>query len=346
VKLKVAQTLKDREIAHHADGELLVTSRHNRVYIQQAGSEQTLRLPTAGWERVAGVSRIVRRGRRLDKCNVVPVGPSGEQFVIMRQGTVYHYELDTDELHETLELSNCRNVLHQSIEVIDDSFVVFGEYGSNSERKSVPVYLSRDAGRSWHVAYEFEPGAIRHVHGCYWDSYAERIWMLTGDYEGECYFVSADPDFDELNWHGDGSQLWRACNVFFEQDALYWLMDSHLQTSYVVRYDRASGNVERLRPLPGPVWYIKRLSDGWYLAATACEEGDGVKDEFAHVFASRDGENWEEIGRFRHDGWPKGYFKFGVIGFADGEQSSDEFYLFGEALEGIEGSVAKCRLVD
>jgi len=346
VELEVIQTLDDREIAHYADDELLVTSRHNRIHIQQAGDEQVVRLPSATWEKVADLSRLVRRALRLDKCNVVPVGPNREQFVIVRQGIVAHYAPGSDELQETLELSNCRNVLHQSIEVMDDNFLVFGEYGSNSERESVPVYCSRDSGRSWEVAYEFEPGAIRHVHGCYWDPCAEKIWILTGDYEGECYFISVDREFDDLEWHGNGSQTWRACNVFFEQDALYWLMDSHLQTSYVVRFDRETESIERLRALPGPVWYIKRLSDGWYLAATACEEGDGVKDEFAHVFASQDAESWEEVGRFRHDGWPKGYFKFGVIGFADGEQSSEEFYLFGEALEGIDGSIAKCRLVD
>jgi hypothetical protein len=31
------------------------------------------------------------------------------------------------------------------------------------------------------------------------------------------------------------------------------------------------------------------------------------------------------------------YFKFGVLAFADGPQSSKEFVLFGEALKGLDG---------
>lgn len=346
MEFEIERRIGDREIVHYADGGLRVTSRHNRIFVDSEGEEWTVDLPAAPWERFAGVSRLGRRALRLDKCNVVPVDAAGEELVIVRRGSVYRYDHSRDRLERTLELEECRNPLHQSIECTDDGRLYFGEYFRNPDRRSVPVYSSRDGGRSWECAHRFEAGEIRHVHGCFRDPVEEEIWVLTGDREGECYMVVADPAFEELERRGDGTQLWRACNVFFEEDAVYWLMDSEVQTSWAVRWDRSTGRTRRLESFPGPIWYSKRLSDGWYVCATTCEEGPSVEDEYAHVFASRDFETWREVARFRHDGWPKGYFKFGVVGFADGEQSSGRFYIFGEGLDGLDGTVAECTLSD
>ena len=39
------------------------------------------------------------------------------------------------------------------------------------------------------------------------------------------------------------------------------------------------------------------------------------------------------------------YFKFGVVAFADGPQNSDDFVLFGEALQGMDGRVIRASIV-
>jgi hypothetical protein len=121
-------------------------------------------------------------------------------------------------------------------------------------------------------------------------------------------------------------------------------MDSERENSHLVRLDRKTRRIEVGRLFPGPVWYTKRMTDGVYLAATTCEKGAGVHDEFAHLFASRDLQDWQEVGRFAWDGLPKGYFKFGIIGMAEGEQSTQRFYLFGEALKGLDGRSFECRI--
>ncbi len=123
-------------------------------------------------------------------------------------------------------------------------------------------------------------------------------------------------------------------------------MDSLTEDSHVVIFDRNNREIEKLKVLPGPVWYIKRLSDRYFLAATASEIGIGVKDHYAHLMVSKNLIGWEDIHRFEHDKLPKRYFKFGVLGFADGQQSSKSFYIFGEALKGIDGKMARYRLLD
>lgn len=344
LRLIVERRLTGAEIVHYSDGEMLISSRHNQVFIERQGVTCTLSLPNDGIRHPLGMFRLARRALRLDKCNVIPVGDDKSNLVIIRQGTVYHYEGKTGALVPTLKLRNCRNVLHQSVAVLNGAQLYFGEYGGNRRRTEVPLYRSLDAGKHWHEIFTFPKGRIKHVHGVYWDRFEERLWVFTGDFAGECWVLIADKDFSQVEWLGDGQQQWRACNAFFERDAIYWGMDSQLEQNYLMRLDRRTRTLERRCELPGPVWYIKRLEDGYYLVATTCEIGPGVKDDSAHILASSDLENWEEVRTFRHDGLPKRYFKFGVVGFADGAQTKDNFFIFGEALKGLEGRSVQCKL--
>jgi hypothetical protein len=329
------------EICHYASPEMMITSSYNRVFVNRNGREDSFSLPSDGWKSILGIFRLTRRALRLDKCNVVPVDGG---FVVVRQGRVYRYDEAARTLTQTLVLKNCRNVLHQSIAVIDGKELFFGEYGNNPNRAEVPVYRSTDGGRSWQPVFVFPAGRIKHVHGCYFDPIEKKVWVLTGDFKDECHILVADSEFKHIEWIGDGQQTFRTCNVFFEKDSVHWIMDSQLQDSFHIKLDRKTRKIEKKQPFPGPVWYIKRLEDGIYLAATAQEIGPGVKDGYAHLMASRDLETWQDVYLFEHDGLPKRWFKFGVIGFADGAQRSDNFYIFTEAVKGFDGRIALCAI--
>jgi hypothetical protein len=333
------------EIIHFYDGHCCIWSRHNQVVVERDRVEYRLQLPSEPLDHIAGWSRIGRRALRLDKCNVVPADDDFETLVIVRQGNVFHYDSRDDSLKQTLQLQNCRNVLHQSI-ARDGEELFLGEYGANGSRDSVPVYKSCDGGRSWDVIHEFSPGKIKHTHGCYFDPFEEKIWVLTGDFKGECFMLKADRNFKDVEILGDGSQDWRACNLFFGPNSIYWMMDSQLETSFVMHLPRRASKPRRVRALPGPAWYIKALDDDVFLGATSCEVGPGVHDNFAHLYASSNLENWQECERFAHDRLPKRYLKFGVIGFADGRQSSDRFAMFGEGLSGFDGKAGLFGLPD
>lgn len=342
--LVLDRELPGSEIVHFAEDDLLIASRHRTIVVETGGLRREIVLPESLPRRLLGLSRLARRALRLDKANVTPAGPDRSELVILRGGQAYHYDIPNARLTPTLAMRNCRNVLHGAVTVLDENEVVFGEYGPSGSVATVPIYRSTDAGRSWTSVYEFAPGSVRHVHGCYWDPFEQRYWIFTGDADHEIRVLSADRSFSEVRPIGGGSQKWRACTAFFEENYVYWIMDSEREDSHLIRFDRNTRQIETGQLFPGPVWYTKRTSDGLYLAATSCETGAGVHDDFAHIFVSRNLEDWHEVARFAWDGLPKGWFKMGVVSFAEGEQGSGHFYLFGEALKGIDGRSFQCRI--
>lgn len=326
----------DREIVHYFDERTLISSKFNRVFWEEDGKLTTIKIPTKLWERVAGTFRIIRRLLRIDKCNVYPVK---DGLTIIRKGKVFLFDSKLKTLFEVLKLKNCRNVLHQSIARTPNGYLYFGEYGSNPRRNKVPIYRSTDEGRSWHVIYEFEAGMIRHVHACAYDGYENKIWVCTGDFGTENKIVVSDFDFNEVEFIGDGSQKFRTCNFFFLEEEVHWLMDSQLETSFHFKLNRKNRQITRLSDLPGPVWYSKATSLG-YFATTAQERGIGVKDRYAHILFSEDLLAWKTIQRYEHDIWPRKYFKSGVIGFSEGNATSS-FYYFYEAIKNKDGKSEK-----
>ena len=341
------QPIPSVEIVHYCSSELMVVSHANRVHVDYAGERRTCLLPQLGWKRICLPFRLARRAFRVDKCNVTPVFDNGvlESLVIIRQGCIYHWEYATSVLTMVRNLRHCQNVLHQSICTTPAGNLFFGEYGNNGGRAAVPVYGSYDHGRSWQIVHEFPGNTVKHLHGCYWDPYEERIWICSGDFEGENFLIRTDEKFSEIGTFGDGSQSWRTCCPFFLPEHIVWGMDSQLETSYLCVFDRKTHQLCRTQVFPGPVWYGKRLEDGGYLLATANEIGPGVYDDSAHIFFSPDAFQWEEVFRVRHDRWPKRYFKFGVLAFADGPQTRDNFAMFAEALSGMDGRAYQCSLI-
>lgn len=319
----------------------IIYSKGNRFFATLGGEVHTFSLPvSAGW-RPFLATRLTRRLSRLDMANVV-LNRDRSGLVVLYRGHLFFYDLETRSVRITGALRLCRNVLRGGI-AVTHSGIYFGEYGANPRRQSVPVWRSTDDGRSWGIVYEFPAGSIRHVHGVYADPFTDRLWLATGDRDGECFLVSADREFRNVEYFGDGSQTWRLVSLIFEPEKILWGMDSQRATVKLQEFDRATGALQSIRGFPGPVWYAKSLLDGWTVLQTTVEPGPKVSDH-AHLFISRDCRRWTEVARFRKDCWKMPYFKFGALAFADGPQTSMEFAMFGEGLVGADGRCLVARL--
>ena len=343
----VLDRIQGAEIVHYASGNTLLTSHAHVIHWQpDKDNVRTYRFPTPGWQRFFLPFRFFRRGLRLDKCVVVPVEEGGEWtgLIAIRWGTVYHIDLKTNHMVPTLRLRQSHVPLHMSVCRSGSGYFFQGEYGGNPERVSVPIYRCTDGGRSWETIYEIPKGKARHIHACCWDPYDQKVWVCTGDFEGESHLLIADEDFAEIKWIGDGTQCWRTCGLFFTKDAVIWAMDSQLETSFICRYDRKIQVMEQVFELPGPVWYSKALNDGWFLVACAVEKGPGVHDNHARIWASKDCVHWYEVFRASKDMLLMPQLKNGVIAFSDGNQTSEHFHLSAEALSNMDGRAFQARM--
>jgi len=278
----------------------------------------------------------------LDMANVV-INHDRSGLLILYQGVLYFFDLSDCSIRQVGRMLHCRNALYNSIAVTANG-IYLGEYGANPDRSAVPIWCSRDGGRTWNIIHEFPKGSIKHVHGVYVDPYSDLLWISTGDFEKECFLHCVDENFNNLQKFGDGTQQWRPVSLLFEQNKILWGMDSQVESSYLQEFDRTTGTLTRLMEFPGPVWYSKQLTDGSALLQTTVEIGPGVKSDYAHLFVSQDNREWNEIIRFKKDRWPMRFFKFGVLAFADGPQTLDDFVLFGEGLAGMDGKAVIASL--
>ena len=335
------------EVVHYYDSTTTdcVFSTGNRFTVRwQSFGERRFSLPlnSSAWKGWLGGWRLLRRLLRLDMASVA-VNFERDGLIILYQGLMHFYCFASGDVRKVGSLEQGRCVLSGGI-AVSARGMYFGEYADNPARRSVPIWRSQDGGRSWQVVYRFPEGSIKHVHGVFADSHSDAIWVTTGDFSNECFLFEANEDFTSVRRHGDGTQPWRAVNLAFERDTIFWGMDSQLETSRLQRFIRATGVLEPLCEFPGPVWYIKRLTDGWSLLQTTCETGPGVKTNFSHMLASRNLVDWHEIGRFRKDRWPKSILKYGVITFADGPQTMSDFVFSCQALVGRDGQAFRASV--
>ena len=344
MKLRIVEELEG-EIAHFYEPSTStnIFSKFNTFWGSVNATKFEFSVPVTFKQEVFGTLRVNRRLLRLDKSSAA-FNYQRDGIVVLYQGIIYFYDLRHKKLITTGRLRQCRNVLHCGIAVTKEA-IYFGEYGANTNREAVPVWRSTDGGRSWSIIFEFSAGKIRHVHGVQFDQYSESLWITTGDFAGECYLVNVRKEnFEDLIMYGDGNQKWRPVSLLFDKQKIYWVMDSQLETSYLQVFDRRTKQLEQKRDFPGPVWYSKRLLDNVSMLATTVEIGSGSKIKNANVYASTDCLSWNELVSFRKDFLPLKYFKFGVVGFADGAQDSSDFVMFGEALNNFDGKIFRAMI--
>ena len=334
--------ISDYEVFHYTSKNTSIFSKKNIVYVSNLNENTVIKLPFNFFD-IFSFLRILRRFFRLDKCNVFLINTKPLNLIIIRWGHVYVYNKEGG-LIKTLTLKNCRNIMHVDLCRLPNGNLCFGEYGSNNKRKKVPIYISKDNGFNWDIAFEFPENSIKHIHVVKYDSFSQKIWCCTGDKDGENKIVLFDKNFNLLETLGDGSQIFRTCDLFFTEEKVVWLMDSPNEKSHVISYHRNLKVISKGQELIGPVWYSTQLGENLFLAATSVEPGYSMDHKSVELLLSNDLITWKPIMKYKKDILPIDYFKYGVIAFPIGKQDSKSVYYFGEALIDLDGHINKIDL--
>ena len=220
-----------------------------------------------------------------------------------------------------------------------------GEYFRNNKRNSaVNLLKSKDDGQSWHVLRSWPD--IRHIHCVQYDPFTGGIWVGTGDTDMESRILVLSAEGETRQEICSGDQRYRAVSLIFTESQVYWGSDSPTRQNHIFRYHRKKGEIETLAAIDGPVYYALEMGNGIKLLATTAEgESEGSSAEWdrkAHIWASQDGTQWEDLISWEKDSWPyiAGY---GRIDFAYGNYGND-VYFTALALKGIDGRLIKAEV--
>ena len=257
-------------------------------------------------------SRLVRDG-----FHALAVLPSGAMVAAV-PGAIITLRLNEKEFHITHKITRGTRPLH--ITAIPSGNIFWGEYFDNPNRDEVHIYASTDAGATWHVAYTFPKGAIRHVHNIVHDPWANCLWLLTGDYGDECRIIRASHDFREIDTVVQGNQQARAVALVPAETGLYFSSDTPMETNAIYHLDR-QGKLSQLAPLTSSSIYGCRVGHDVFFS-TMVEPSQLNPDRSVRIVGGHNGQNWRPLLAWKKDRWPMHFFQYGNAFLPDGENSS------------------------
>lgn len=345
LRLELLEKLPRVTLLHQLgpDGSLWGTAGRT-ILLRQAGVWRPIaRFPFAAPRDLFSFSRPTVRASRADKSNLFVNSLGG--LLGIRAARVYSFRAGHG-LRPLFRISG-DSALHGGLCEDTQGWTYLGEYFLNPQRQPVRIWRVDPELESREVAYEFPAESVRHVHGVYRDPFeAEALWVTTGDAQGECHLYRTTDRFRSLDRFGDGGQMWRAVRPFFTPDHIAWLTDSQLEQNFACRLRRVDGSLEVGQPIEAPTWYGTQTSDGLFVAFTTVETGPAVQRKEALILVSQDAFHWQTVHAFHKDPWrPMRLFKNGVISCPSGAMHSQDLYLSGEGLVGLDGICLRARIV-
>lgn len=214
----------------------------------------------------------------------------------------------------------------------------WGEYFDNAERDEVHIYGSSDGGASWQVVYTFPRGAIRHVHNVVYDRWNDCLWVLTGDYGGECRVLRASCDFTRIEVVLSGNQQVRAVAAVPAEKGLYFATDTPLEKNFVYRMDR-QGTLAQLAPLSSSSIY-GCSAGGALFFSTMVEPSEANPDRNVRIYGAQPDGDWQSLVAWPKDAWSLRFFQYGNGFFPDGENASGYLAVSTAAVAGADQALS------
>lgn len=265
-----------------------------------------INLPIGAVERTMFRSKILRRLLRKGVHHFV----QGEEYAfIIANKNVYRLRnkniIDSGPVPGSRPLCVC---------TVNDS-LYYGEYRSNPARSGVNVWRLDGAENSWETVWKFT--GVRHVHGIFHDPYEKAFWVTTGDLDKEAAIWRTDDNFTTLKKVAGGSQQFRAVQLLFTRDFVYFGSDIPDAKNYIYRMDRQKRNIEQLAAVSSSVFYGCKVGDALFFS-TAVEPSQTNTTRYSEIWGSPDGNGWQLVRRFKKDFLPMKYFQYGQVLFPSG----------------------------
>ena len=338
-KRKMVKNYLQNVVVHYSNQDSLIQSTGRFVTIYKHGSKlkTIIKLPFCFPRDLHFNIPLLKRLLRSDAKEVI-YDASNDRLVIIRDSSVYLIQESTYILLGNIDgdaplfNSNC----------IHNGTIYFGQYDQNKTRKSSKIYKI-DKKNKISIAHTFLPGEIRHVHSITNDLYIEnRIWITTGDNDGECMLLYTDDNFKNISNIGDKSQDFRIVNLGFSKEYLFYGTDNLIKENYIYQQNRSDGKRKKVLSIKQTAWFLKQDKKGNAILGTTVENGKGCQVNYSSIYFSRDfGMNWLELLRIPKDIYPMPLFKWGSVSFSNGAESLDDLFINIEGLTNLTGKSFK-----
>lgn len=261
---------------------------------------------------------------------------NGQQVCIAKKGVFIRnrntgvFEKSFDILRGTRPFNICED---------DKGNIFFGEYFHNPGRESVHIYMSRDYGLNWEIAYTFPAKSIRHIHVMQFDEFTGSVWVTTGDLDGECMIGNTKDTFRTFDIVFQGGQEYRACKLLFFKDKILYGTDSETAVNQFKQFDRKTLRLAVIAEVQGSVINSVKIGEKCFVNTTV-EPSEVNKDIHSWLWMYDDitGECFT-FAKFEKDAWDHRYFQFGQCLFPEYVNGDDPYvYFYGCALKKIDGN--------
>jgi hypothetical protein len=178
-----------------------------------------------------------------------------------------------------------RGIMSTGLLQANNKELYFGEYFSNQQRTNVRVFNFNNEDGTLETLYEFKPGEIRHIHALQRDPFTNRLWICVGDEDNESMIGWSDDDYEHITPIGYGSQIWRACQLVFTDNAIFWGTDTGSEEQAgIYRWDRESKELKKVQETQGAIFFSLRLGNGTIVMSTDREGFPNEEDDITRLF--------------------------------------------------------------
>jgi len=325
-------------VAHFTRGGETWGSAGYRILRRSSGGpwSTAARLPASSLQRLSSAAPWLHLGLRLGIHHLLELR-SGT-LLATTSGVLYRRGVDKAAFSPVHAFDGFRKPTRWGIEEDRQGRVYLAEYSLNPDRsRPMRVWRSDDDGQRFREVFRFQAGDVRHIHFLQTDPHDGSLWMGTGDADEEAALFRSEDGAETFDCLGRGDQRWRATCVAFGDRSVLWGTDAGRDAggfeNRILRLERASGRLEELERVQGPVHGVTRTRAGGYLVSTGIEDGENESDRCAHLWFSRDGETWSDIAAFARGSQPR-KIQYGVIHFVAAQAESEDVYL---TLRGLRG---------
>lgn len=313
--------IKGNGIIHYVDPETLILSKGKTLYksVDSGDSwEKWCTLPVSLTDSLWTIHKWSARLSRKEIYHLFKV--DNDYFGCFGFGKTYLIHQKTTNVKEIGQIEGSRPLCVCAA----NQHIYYGVYTGNPERKPIPLYQYDIAKEEWSSLYTFKN--IRHIHGVFWDKYAKKLWVTTGDFGAEATIWRFD-DKAKPTVVASGSQQTRAVQLLFTEKAVFYASDAPDEQNYIYKLDRQSEKITKLQAVGGSVFYGRKQGKHLFFN-TVVEPSKTNRMDAVELWHSRDeGETWELLQEFKKDKGHLKYFQYGQLKFPSGSGDSKNFWL-------------------